>query len=229
MNCRRNIVTSLSTIVALAIAAGTNAQVPYAYTDWLAPSTNGALGTITVPNSTTIGVAYTGTYFGLQLNGGTNYWVPSAPYTGSQVLNAPSTPDIIEIIGGPPNAINHSLTFDQPVSGLVMDWVSLGTPGLTASLTFDQQFSLISQGTGYWGPGTLSQNAQNPNTLDGNEGHGTILFTGPAFTTLTWTDTVAEQWHGFTVGVPVPEPTSLFVLAIGASTVVALRRAKGRK
>ena len=205
MNCRRSMITSLSVVVALAIVAGSHAQVPYTYTDWLTPLTNGIAGTITIPNSTTIGVAYTGTYFNAQLNGGTNYWIPSTPYTGSQVLNAPSTPDIITVIGGPPNAVNHSLTFSQPVSDLVMDWVSLGTPTFTASLTFSEPFSLISQGTGYWGPGTLSQNG---NTLNGNEGHGTILFTGPAFTTLTWTDSFAEQWHGFTVGVPVPEPAS---------------------
>lgn len=221
MNCRRSMTTSLSVVVALAIVAGSHAQVPYTYTDWLTPLTNGIAGTITIPNSTTIGVAYTGTYFNAQLNGGTNYWIPSTPYTGSQVLNAPSTPDIITVIGGPPNAVNHSLTFSQPVSDLVMDWVSLGTPTFTASLTFSEPFSLISQGTGYWGPGTLSQNG---NMLNGNEGHGTILFTGPAFTTLTWTDSFAEQWHGFTVGVPVPEPASLFVLAAGGLGAAALRR-----
>ena len=223
-------ITSLSVVVALAIVAASPAQVPYTYADWLTPLTNGIAGTITIPNSTTIGVAYTGTYFNAQLNGGTNYWIPSTPYTGSQVLNAPSTPDIITVIGGPPNAVNHSLTFSQPVSDLVMDWVSLGTPSTTASLTFSEPFSLISQGWGYWNqltgiPGTL---AQNGNTLTGNEGHGTIYFNGSAFTTLTWTDTVAEQWHGFTVGVPVPEPASLFVLAVGGLGAAALRRRSNR-
>ena len=114
--------------------------------------------------------------------------------------------------------------------------VSLGQPGLPTTYDFDSPFTIVSQGTGYWGGNATALQQLPGDILRGNEGHGTIQFIG-TFSTFSWVVPTPENWHGFTFGIrtteaiepgpgpsPVPEPASLALFSIGAGLVFARRR-----
>ena len=176
------------------------------------------------------GASYTVSYNGelnfAQINNtGTIYYYtdPShfpvgAPYTSTTVSNLPPTSDIIAIVG---DGTTHTITFTGPVTNPVMAIVSLGQPSLHTSYNFDQPFTILSDGPGWWGsPGTLL----NPsgNVLQGIEGDGTIQFIG-TYSTITWTGSNGEVWNGFTVGVPVPVPPTALLLGSGLLGLGLLR------
>ncbi len=144
-----------------------------------------------------VSVDYSGEIAFAQVSGGTNYWVPSAPYLSSVVLNPPATSDIIALAGG--NSTVNTIKFAQPITNPVMAIASLGSAaaGIVARYQFDANFDILSQGAGYWGNGTLTK--LSGNVLQGLEGHGVIQFQG-TFTSISWTAPVYENWHGFTIG-----------------------------
>ena len=82
------------------------------------------------------------------------------------------------------------------------------------------------------GPGAEyggSSIAVSGNDVVGTEGDGTVQFIG-TFTSISWTNPVAEDWYGFNVGVAgvaaaVPEPGEMGMLLAGLTlTGLAVRR-----
>ena len=187
------------------------------WTDWISGTSGPNGSAVGVINSSfngqpiEVNVSYSGEIAFIQTGpGGTNYFIPSAPYVSATVSNPPPGPDIIALS----LATAKTLSFDQPVSNLLFAVVSLNGNGYR----FDQDFEILSFGHGFWGNGTLSKVDNGNGTWDligTGEPHGTIEFTG-TFTSVTWTSLTNEFWNGFNVGIRgvVPEPSSLALLAI---------------
>jgi hypothetical protein len=187
----------------------TLAQAETLWTHWIG-------GTLVPPfvsgtvNGQAITFSGTGTILSAQsgLPGQPVYWTPQATYTGGPVTNPPITSDVIRLVG--PGT--YTITFAQPVTNPVMAVLSLG--GI-APASFDfgiQPFTILTSGPGFFGA-VRQPLAQVGNVLSGWEAYGVIQFAG-TLTTLTFTMPVAENWTGFTIGVPVglvppiPEPPS---------------------
>lgn len=190
----------------------------YYYVDWTSANVaqGTATGTITLPDLSTVTVTFAatnpngspGTLFGAQTSGGTNYWIPSAPYISAQVSNPPLGPDILQLAGGQNQT--YTVTLSQPIKDPIMAIVSLGSPSIPITYDFNSPFTIVSQGAGFWGNGPLTQLPGD--VLRGQEGHGTIQFIG-TFSTFSWTVPTTEVWHGFTFGIRTttalePNPTA---------------------
>lgn len=212
-----NIASGLFCLLVLADAA--SASILWA--DWTSAATGfGGSASGVISSSSPIGLLYTGEVAAAtQTNGGTNYWIPNAPYLSGTVPNEPPAADIVALSGG--WGISSRIDFSEPVTNPLMAIVSLGTPNITVSYHFDRPFDVLSYGPGYWpGPGTLTELPGN--VLSGVEGHGAIQFQG-TFSSIGWTIPTGEYWNGFTIGL-LPEPTSIVLLLLGISTLAVLRR-----
>lgn len=156
--------------------------------------------------------------------GGTNFWDPNATYQSSLVENGPGSAgntDIIALAGQNTSPITNTISFSSPVTNPVMAVVSLGQVGLAVTYTFNQDFSILSSGVGHFavdGAGTLFRDGVGQ--LRGAGGNGVILFSG-TFSSISFTASPAEGWHGFQVGV-VPSPSAAAMLGLGG--LVAARR-----
>lgn len=223
-------------------AASAASAAPYYYVDWTTANVGGgtASGVITLPDASTVNVGFAATYangasgnlYGAQTAGGTNYWNPSAPYVSAQVDNAPPGTDIVQLSGGQQQI--YTVTLSEAIKDPIMAIVSLGAPGIPTTYDFSAPFTIVSQGTGYWGGTSTTMQQLAGDILLANEGHGTIQFIG-TFTTFSWTVPTPESWHGFTFGIrttpriepenPVPEPATLALLAIA---LLACAAAQGR-
>jgi hypothetical protein len=235
---------SLITLSAVLLSAGVSSvsAVPYYYTDWTSANVGAgtASGVITLPDASTVTVNFQAVYPNgspgnlafAQINGGTNYWNPSAPYISAQVDNAPPGTDIIALSGGQ-NQI-YKVTLSEAIKDPIMAIVSLGAPGTNTTYDFDSPFTIVSQGVGYWGGGPNALAQLPGDILQGNEGHGTIQFIG-TFSTFSWTVPTPEYWHGFTFGIRTTEriePTpsvpdvanTLGLMALSIVGLAALRR-----
>lgn len=228
----------LTTLVVLLLTNSASADT-FQYVDWTVanPAAGTASGTITLPDTSTVGVTFEvlnfngspGSYFFAQTAGGTNYWNPSAPYISLEVENAPPTPDILALVGGTDQT--YKVTLSEPIKDPIMAIVSLGQPGVMVDYDFDAPFSIVSQGMGFWGGGPTSLTQQPGDVLRGFEGHGTIRFNG-TFSTFSWTVPFGESWHGFTYGIrtteaiepTIPEPSTLLLFALSAFATLAIRR-----
>lgn len=202
---------------------------PILWTDWTTANSTTAAGTmggITVGFSGNLNPA-------AQTSGGINYWsvnptIFTAPPTAD---NPPPDSDIIRLIGGTSTGV-QTITFSSPVTNPVMAIMSLGQPGLPRFYTFgDEDFTILKSGQGYWGgnpAGSLFEDAGN--VLRGIEGHGLIQFNG-TFTSIDWTVPVAEDWHGFQVGVAAvaPEPATMLLMGGGLATALLRRRRTARQ
>ena len=187
-----------------------------------------AAGTIILPNGTPVTVSLNGeieqslSAFGTSNN---SFWASAnsggTTYISANVPELPSNSDRIGLEGwaGP----TQTLTFSQPVSNLVMNVWSMGSSGNTGSYQFNRPFALLSQN------GLLSVSG---NELIGNEGAGTIQFTG-TFTSLSWTVSSPEGsvWN---IGVTsasasaVPEPGTWAAAALLAGGAAFARWRKRR-
>lgn len=180
----------------------------YHYVDWtdVNPSGGTASGVITLPDTSTVTVDFEainpdsspGSLKFAQTNGGTNYWNPSTPYISAQVDNAPPGTDIVSLIGGANQT--YRVTLSEAIKDPIMSIVSLGQPNVPTTYDFDSPFTIVSQGTGFWGGGAAALEQLPGDILRGREGHGTIQFLG-TFSTFTWEVPTPEDWHGFTFGI----------------------------
>ena len=201
------------------------------WADWTAASGGTASGTVQA-GSASVGVTYGGVGYSFAQvnNSGTNYFLPSAPYISSTVSNAPGTTDIIALSDSGTSTITFSQAVVNPLIALV-SWngahVTFG--GGADSQAYDIQY--LSSGAGYWGSG----NYANPTatSFDGSgELHGVIELQG-TYTSISFTDTTPENWHGFTVGFEsiassVPEAGESTLMLAGLLVIGAgLRRKLG--
>lgn len=196
-------------VLAVVAATGTLQASQYHYTDWISasPSAGTASGVITLPDASTVNVDFEainadgspGSFFFAQTSGaGVNYWNPSTPYLSSQVENAPPGTDILALVGGQNQT--YKVTLSAAIKDPIMAIVSLGRGGSNTKYDFDSPFTIVSQGSGYWGGGASALSQLPDDVLNGNEGHGTIQFIG-TFSTFSWTVPTPENWHGFTFGI----------------------------
>lgn len=171
--------------------------------DWTAVSSRTAAGNLGgVTATVTSNVSMNGPS---QSECGTNYWTQprawSLPYTGGSISNAPTACEQIAL----DQPVTVTVTFSAPVERLYMAIVSAGQPGLAVTYDFDRRFRVDSSGVGYWSgangwqPGGYTLLAGDKIAM--KEFHGVLEFTGP-LTSLTFSTTPGEYWHGFTLGVP---------------------------
>lgn len=208
-----------------AVAAPASADMTY-WTDWTSQNGNVVNGTIAI-GSNLVNVTYTGEVSFAQTSGGTDYWAPyNSTYTKAGIVdNGPASSDIISLTGG--NATINTITFSQAVVNPVMAIMSMGQYGVAVQYDFAQPLDVLNYGRGYWGDGTLSEQAGD--VLLGYEGHGIIQFLG-TYSSISFTCPTYENWHGFTVGTnslgnpAVPAPGAIALGMFGLSLVGWVKR-----
>lgn len=217
-------IAAAAALVAISAPAG---AVEVIWADWTAADATTATGTLATSTPISIEFSSPAGFGFVQTGTGTNYWTePNAaarPYTGGVVENAPPAAELIALS----QAGTKTITFGEAISGLYLAIISWN--GNVAQ--FDQPFTVISQGQGYWGNGTISLGAGNSFVGTG-EPHGILYFPG-TFSSLTFTSN-SEYWHGVTVGVErlasdvpggVPEPATWAMMITGFGLAgAALRR-----
>lgn len=216
------------------IAAAAHAAT-YSYADWSAQtqSSAGVPGTVTgtlIAPSGTISVTYTGDVASpTQINNTSVDYYSSwqSVYTNSVVSNSPGNVDLIVLSQNA--AYTNTITFGSTVIDPIIDIVSLGQGGVGVSYNFDSTFTILSQGSAYWG-GCSTCLVASGNTLTGLEGSGVVQFAG-SFNSISWTSAGGEFWNGVTVGVadvasPEPSTWSLFALAGIAFAIASRKRAR---
>jgi hypothetical protein len=146
------------------------------------------------------------------------------------VSNAPGTNDIIALS----NEGTSTITFSQPVVNPYIALVSWNAALVTAGP--GETFTYISSGCGFWGCGDFEgpgyTGAPTQTFFSGvGELHGIVEIPG-TWTSISFTDTVSENWHGLTVGIAgvpssaVPEPATgtLMLLGFGLLSIIKLRK-----
>lgn len=202
-------------VVALTLLPAVSQASVIAWTDWTASDLASAKGTLGGIDVTFLGgLQFAQLGFGDMVGGGasavTDYWIEGlpAPYTGNSVVD--NRPPGYELLAFNQPSTNR-LTFSSPIENPVLAIVSMGQLGVPVTYDFDTPFTVLSEGLGFWGDGSYVLGAGD--VLTGRELHAVIQFQG-SISQIQWTST-AENWHGVTVGAPVPEPGTIGLLAAG--------------
>ncbi|MDA1371573.1 MAG: tandem-95 repeat protein, partial [Proteobacteria bacterium] len=191
-------------------------------------------GTITLADSSVIDVIYHGQANGVQLSGGTDYFVTRdsnqgpgvvitntegvGVYTSPQVGNGPTNNDFIQLYHADSS---RNLTFSQSGNPVAVDNLFFAIISMNANgYLFDQPFTVVSSADsptdsgyfGYTGSYTITGSGNGPFgiTTPGvypNEFHG-VLAIDNAVQSLTWTSQSHEFWNGFTIGTYGISPTA---------------------
>ncbi|SFO08455.1 PEP-CTERM protein-sorting domain-containing protein [Nitrosospira briensis] len=175
-----------------------------------------------VQNNNTIEVTYTGQFFSIDNDARIFDSVPTS-FTGSAVTNTPGNSGSIRMTGGDEEVNNFH--FSQAViDPLIAIW-SVGRPSAPVTFNFDSPFTILSQGGGYWGGGSLTQSG---NSLTGLEGNGLLQLKG-TYTDISFTTPDYEYYYGITVGglisaVPEPQTYAMFLSGLGFMCYMARRR-----
>lgn len=189
------------------------------WTDWTSGSGATTYGTLDI-DGTAVGVTVTGTVNPgfRQLSGGIDY------YTGTQFdlggAGIPTT-DLIALT----QAGTFTVTFSQEVTDIYFALVSWNV----WPATFSTPVEVVSVGCGYWGCGSATPSPDGKTLSFTGEPHGLLKLNG-TFSSFSFTTTIYENWHGFTVGadslpaVPLPATGLLLTGAVGALAGLRRRR-----
>jgi hypothetical protein len=212
----RSLCRYLMLIILVMLPLSAALAAPVSWTDWTTASTSEVTGVLAF-GSDTVDVSFQGEYLFAQVSGGgTNYWIPSAPYISSSVDNAPPDSDIIALGSGGSVTITFSQAVQDPLLALV-SWngntVDFGVP-----------INILSYGAGYWGNGIPILNGPGTGFFGSGEVHGVIELPG-LYDSITFTHT-SEGWHGLTVGaraVVIPLPPTVWFFGSGLVGLIGLR------
>lgn len=183
----------------------------------------GTTGTF-VQNDSTIAVTYTGQWNSIDHIAAVFDDVPTS-FTNSAVTNTPGTNGTIHMTGG--TAEVNNFHFSQAVvDPLIAIW-SVGQRSVPVTFNFDSPFTILSQGAGHWGGGSLTQSG---NSVTGLEGNGLLQLRGN-YTDISFTTPDFENYYGITVGalvVPEPDNYVLFMAGLGLMCFMARRRKQNK-
>jgi len=187
------------------------------WTHWSDSST----GTMT-QGAQLINVSYSGDNYGLITEPG--IYDHPASFTNSEVTNTPPDFQTIKLVGGTSSV--NTFTFDHAVVNPYIDLISVGQGGVGVNLVFvadGSNLSILAQGPGHWGGGSLTQSG---NVITGYEGNGLLKLNG-SYTSISFYTPNAENYYGITVGASVaavPEPETWGMLLGGLSVLGLLAR-----
>lgn len=173
-----------------------------------------------------VGISFTGQSGNLDIDA--RNWQPVSTWADGAVIgNAPVAGSAIRTLTGGNSNLN-TITFSQAVLNPVFAIWSLGQPGNSANFTFNQAPTFVAGG------GSLEYNgipiSVNGNVVGGTgERNGSVIFYG-TFQSISWTNPIAENYYGFTVGFDepaasvVPVPAAAWLLGSGLLGLVGISR-----
>lgn len=200
------------------------------WTNWYSATIGNS--SIAYGNIGTIQITYEGDISGYQLDQFTgaglqdnhaNNWTEGAPppYTGNQIVdNAPTANEMIAVSGPRTGLDDNRIRFSQEINNPILAIVGLGSLGQAVTFVFNRPFTVLSEGTGAWGPGLHSR--PDEYSITGLEFNGILQFSGP-LTEISWDSPDYHYWQGFTVGA-VPIPGAFWLIGSGIVGIVSLRR-----